>query len=148
MVRVLLDVGDFARSCWRRVSVHYGYYCYSYGSYRRKVLFDPLKLEELVDDVGDGVLSSDEVLFFLKLVTMLRFGRDFEGSAVVRVTQGMMRGFCSSNTYGRYLDRLVGYGVLVRTSHRNYFIVDPRYVHKFYRTRVDKVLDGSERGSE
>jgi hypothetical protein len=48
-----------------------------------------------------------------------------------------MRSVSSARTYAKYRDYLLDIDVLVATSNENWFMVNPRYVSKFYKHRVD-----------
>lgn len=135
--KLLMEIDAYASKCWRRINTHFGYYTYSFSSYRHKVMIDDIKLKELLADCELGKVSYQDIVFFLKVVSDLKFSKDFEEAAVARITKKDMKGFCNNNSYKSSKDILVKYGLLVPTISRNHFIVNPRYINKFHRTKVD-----------
>ncbi|AGO47473.1 hypothetical protein Phi13:2_gp070 [Cellulophaga phage phi13:2] len=135
--KLLAEIDAYASKCWRRINTHYGYFTYSFSSYRHKVMIDDLKMKELINDCEEGKISYQDIVFFIKIVTMLKFSREFHEAAVVRITKEDMKGFCNNNSYKSSKEKLIEYKLLIPTISRNHFIINPRYINKFYKTKVD-----------
>lgn len=136
-VKVLLaEINDYANKCWRKINTHYNYYTYGYSSDNRKFKMLDGLLTDIFLDIEEKRIGLGVVAFLMKIINELEFSRDFGKAAVIRLSARRMSGVCSERTYKKYKDYLLSIDVLVATSNANWFIVNPRYVSKFYKQKV------------
>lgn len=135
---LLDELKEYAVECWHKVSTGYRHYAFSFGSYGYKIQLSNSKMKDLLKDYREKRLDAKVVMFYFGVLDLLPFGRKFNETAVIKLTEKKMSGYCNRNTYKKYRDVLVDYGLLVPTVRKGYFIVNPKHAHKFFKTRIEK----------
>lgn len=84
----------------------------------------------LLEDILFTEFTPKEILFFTKVVHLLKWSYYFESACVVKLTQKNMKGFVDKNDFKAFKKKFCDRGILVATPTSNVYIVDVLYINK------------------
>lgn len=126
-------IEEFKEDKFHRSTSMNGYDLYSYSSTRGK-----FGISNYLLDVLDSDFSAIECKLFLSIVNKLKQGYDFEESCVAYLKYSIYQHVCSPRYFKLAVEKFVEYEFLIKTPLNKYYIVNPRYVNKFYKIKIEK----------
>ena len=126
-------IEDYKQKKFHRSYSVNGYDLYSYASNKGKFGVANILLDILIED-----FSAIEFKLFFAIVNTLKQSTDFEESAVVYLKYSLFSSICTVNAFGLAVKGFSDSGLLIPTPKTNYYIVNPLYVNKFYKTKLEK----------
>jgi len=106
---------------------------YTYSSNKGKFGMSNLLLDLLVNDY-----TPIGCRLFLSIVNKLEQSYDFEKSAVVYLKYPLFKDTCSVNVFSLNLKKFISDKLLIETPKKKYYIVNPMYINKFFKEKIDK----------
>lgn len=126
-------IDNFKKEKFHRSTSMNGYDLYTYSSSRGK-----FGVSNYLLDILDTDFSAIENKLCLSIIKRLKQGHNFEESCVVYLKYSTYAHVCSTKYFKIAIDKFVEYEFLIRTPIKKMYIVNPRFVNKFFKIKVEK----------
>jgi len=126
-------INDFKNKKYHRSYSLTDYDLYSYSSNKGKFGVSNILIDILVKD-----FSAIEFRLFFAIVNTLKQSTIFEESAVVFLKYSLYSEYCSVNVFGTAVRKFTEYNFLISTPKNKYYVVNPLYINKFYKSKIKK----------
>lgn len=109
------------------------YDLYSYSSSKGKVGISNILIDILLSD-----FKQIEFRLFFSIIKSLKQSYVFEEACVCYLKYSLYSDYCSDRVFGLAIKKYVKYSFLIPTPKSKYYIVNPLYVNKLYKTKIKK----------